>query len=345
MRSLILAVRASYEPKARDSLSEQIPSIEWDRFAALAARHRVEGLAWDGLSQSDASVPAPYSDRLKERANRIAAQQLQGIATSKRMLEHFAANETGLLFLKGTALAAQAYPRPMAKDSCDIDILIDPDALADAARLLAELGFDLVTPSNVSQLDQWHARRKESVWIDRHGVQLDLHTRLADNPELLRLMDPWRRPATVPAFGLQMPTLGESNQYAYLCVHGTSSAWFRLKWLVDLHALILSHDDDLADWHTLTSEAGVGRLSRVALALLVELFTLDIAKSVLDRDPLNAVERSMVAMAKGQLLAQNEPTARPLGTLSIHLMQMLQRPGPGFIFREAARQVVEMTTR
>ena len=35
-----------------------------------------------------------------------------------------------------------------------------------------------------------------------------------------------------------MPTLADEPLYAYLCVHGASSAWFRLKWIADLNALL-----------------------------------------------------------------------------------------------------------
>lgn len=40
------------------------------------------------------------------------------------------------------------------------------------------------------------------------------------------------------ACGIELPTLARDEPSAHLCVHGASSAWFRLKWITDLAALI-----------------------------------------------------------------------------------------------------------
>lgn len=345
LRFLTLAVRSSYEVEARPALIAAAPSIDWERLATLAARHRVEGLAWDGLVEAGVTVPSPHDKQFREQANQITAQQLRDLSTCAQIIERFAEAGAALRFLKGIALALKVYPRPMAKNSSDIDILVPSTALTDTALVLHRLGFRLVTPSRAEQLTRWHARRKESVWVDRHGTHLDLHTRLADSPALLCDIDPWSHPSVASISGIEFATLDDADQYAYLCVHGTSSAWFRLKWLADLHAFILSRTDELDRWHRKAEEAGVGRLSRVALALLAERFSLGAARSLLEQRPLTTVERGMIFIATAQLRSPDEPTARPLGTLTIHLLQMLQRPGPAFATRELARQLGEMTTR
>ena len=50
-------------------------------------------------------------------------------------------------------------------------------------------------------------------------------------------------------------TLGDKELFAYLCVHGASHCWFRLKWLADLNAWLAAkhehelHDGDVVELH------------------------------------------------------------------------------------------------
>jgi hypothetical protein len=162
-------------------------------------------------------------------------------------------------------------------------------------------------------------------------------------------------PALIPAIGMASPrrdvavagrivsTLSDAPQFAYLCAHGASSAWFRLKWLADLHAFILANGTHCVDdWHVSAVQAGAGRTSEVALRLLRNWFDFD--SSVVAGRP-DRLTKIAVAMCNAQLKNPQEPTERRFGTLTIHLTQMLQRHGPGFAAQEAIRQAKDLVGR
>ena len=71
------------------------------------------------------------------------------------------------------------------------------------------------------------------------AISSRLHTRVADHPDLLSQVgiDSPIQIVTV-AKHIALPTLARDELFAYLTVHGASSAWFRLKWITDLAALL-----------------------------------------------------------------------------------------------------------
>jgi len=103
-----------------------------------------------------------------------------------------------------------------------------------------------------------------------------LHDRLVDNPALLRsigMSSPRRQVAL--AGGSPLQTLSMFDLYAYLCVPGASSAWFRLKWLVDFTALLMRQAPGSTNELVARSvRLGAGRAMGQALLLSHDLLGL-----------------------------------------------------------------------
>ena len=315
--------------------------IDWPRFVAICRRHRIQGLAHAGLPHLGMPVPTAEAEALAADAQAIAARNLTDLAASARILSAMDQADIPVLFIKGMSLATLAYPQPMLKMSWDVDILIAPEQLEAAGRTLEMLDYRHVVPR--TGLRQWHDRRKESVWTN--GVtQVELHTRLADNESLIPAMtvrSP-RQVVTLPG-GVSLPTLAGDELFAYLCVHGASSAWFRLKWITDLAALLHGLPGEEVDRLFERSQGLVaGRSAGQALLLASQLF--DTALSPKLRGGLQndrAVQR-MLTFARRQMsgaLELGEPTRVRFGTVGIHVSQLFLLPGLRFKAAEALRQV------
>jgi hypothetical protein len=175
-------------------------------------------------------------------------------------------------------------------------------------------------------------------------VQIDLHTRLGDNPGIIPnvgLASPRQTVEVAP--GIRLPTLARDELVAYLAVHGASSAWFRLKWITDFSALI--HDctpEELERLCRRSQELGAGRAAGQTLLLADKLYgalgEASVLKQSLQRDgPTRRLLRTAVRQLAGAS-EPVEPTARPLGTLAIHYSQFLLLPGPVFKLSEFVRQ-------
>ena len=126
---------------------------------------------------------------LREDARLIAAANLLMAEEFRALSADFASAGIPVLFVKGLTLGMLAYGDIATKAAVDIDLLIEPHALPDAAALLDAHGYQRVQPEpamTMTQLAAWHALRKESTWLKRGSrLQVDLHTRLADNDRLI----------------------------------------------------------------------------------------------------------------------------------------------------------------
>ncbi len=168
--------------------------------------------------------------------------------------------------------------------------------------------------------------------------------RLADNRRLIPAIgiDAPRREVEIAA-GIALPTLAADELFAYLCVHGASSLWFRLKWISDLAGLIdgLSAAA-LEQLYARSQELGAGRAAGQALLLADRLFGTLGDSPLRNRLTADAAVRRLAAAAFRQVAGRaepREPTAIPLGTWRIHWTQLLLLPDARFALGEVARQL------
>ena len=328
------------DPEARRPSS--LGSLDAGRVVRLARFHGVQGLVWMALGTDGSSE----LDDLRDDAAAIAASNLKAAAACGNILADFENAGIKLIFLKGLALGALAYGSATVKSAVDSDLLIAPDEIGRAAELLENRGYILTIPARpAAEIRQWHRIRKESVWVaPDSGVQIDLHTRAADNPQMIPAISADSPTRLVDVGnGIQLPTLESTETFAYLAVHGASSAWFRLKWICDFAALLADKSpSELDALYRKSLRLAAGRAPAQALLLADRLFgTLrDNAalKAELLADPAN---RLLYRAALTQLAGRPEPiepTSRRLGTLRIHWTQFLLMPGLRFKGSELLRQ-------
>lgn len=341
----VACCREAFAGDQSQRIGELAARVDWPRFVRVVRFHRVQGLVWNSLAVSAAEVPAEVADLLSSDAREIAATNLRIVAEATGLRSAFAQAGIDLLFVKGLTVGALAYPKPLLKMGWDIDLLIAERDLERAAAELMERGYGRVEPADSVALASWHSREKESVWSrPDERLHVELHTRLADNRRLIPgigLGSP-RREVEV-ARGISLPTLAEDDLFAYLCVHGSSSLWFRLKWITDLAAILhRAGPNRIAHVYHRSQELGANRAAGQALLLADSLYgTLDDMplRHQLRRD---RASRRLAGLALRQLAGRTEPrepTETVLGTARIHLTQFSLVPGLAFKAGELFRQV------
>jgi hypothetical protein len=279
----------------------------------------------------------------------IAATNLALAAECRELRQLFEQAGIRMLFVKGLTVGALAYRSPLLKMGWDIDLLIDRADLSRAAGLLEDRGFSVRIPPRLSDLGSWHAHSKESVWSREGSLHVELHTRLADNPLLIPTIDvhsPRRMIEVAPS--LSLPTLAEDQLFAYLAVHGASSAWFRLKWIADFAAFIHGKSDSEVESHYRRSQQlGAARAAGQALLLADELFQVLECTPALKQEIASDRSTRLLCNAALRMLTAStaEPTERPLGTLTIHWTQFLLGPGIGYKLSELGRQAASLLNR
>lgn len=336
-----LATRPPTDPEA----------VDWHFLVRLARRHRVQGLAWQGLSDLQLDMPADCAKALRTEAAQVVATNLRIASEAGDLLRQFECAKIPLLFLKGLPLGALVYRNPMLKTGWDVDLLVAPDAAIQAARLLTSRGYVLRSPKLDPQsksLADWHRRSKESVWWrPEDDIFVELHTRAADNPAMIPALDVHAQSQEVEVLpGITLPTFATDELFAYLAVHGGSSAWSRLKWIADFSALLSPLDPKTIETlYRKSQDLRAGRAAAQALLLADEIFGVSLSdplRAELRRDRMNLL---LTATAYRQLLHAREPTERILGTVPNHLTKAALLPGFGFSFGELKRQLLEILYR
>lgn len=140
---------------------------------------------------------------------------------------------------KGIPLSVLTTGRPDARGAGDVDLLVRPDAVAAAHRLLAAAGWAL----------HEQGRIEPGMWAWRHvqrwghtltylgaGADVDLHWRLDAMPGAQPdTHDLLARRTTVEVGGTPIPTLAPADAFRHLAGH--REGWIWLRTLVDLRRL------------------------------------------------------------------------------------------------------------
>lgn len=315
--------------------------MDWDRVQRLAHFHRVKGLVSQSLSSLTASPPSGVKEAFAVEGRAIAVTNLRAAAECRDIRLDFDAAGVPLLFLKGLTLGALAYSKPLLKMGWDIDVLVAPGQVSTAGDILQRRGYRLSIPESLGKLENWHRQRKESLWAHDNGLFVELHSRLADNASLIPSIDIRSPSRTVDvADGIRLPTLEDDYLFAYLCVHGASSAWFRLKWITDLVGFI--HDLPASEIERLygrSQELGAYRAADQALLLADAIYGSLEGTSLRSRLAGDRGSQRLFRAAMRQIIDAREPTGRRLGTWRIHWTQLLLKRGMTFKVSEAFRQV------
>ena len=311
------------------------------RLAALARRHRVEGLVWRSITR--AGIAPLGTQPIGEAARRLAADGLAMALESGRVHSAFSRASLPHLFVKGQTLGTLAWGDALLEQQLDIDLLVLPTAINKAARLLEALGYVQQVPDPSVDAADWHRSRKESQWRSDDGILLDLHSRLGDHPALLpsavATVSP--RMVEVPR-GIALPTLPDRLLLPYLAVHGASNAWFRVKWLADFAALVAkTPPETIALIADQAPPLGAGRTFAAALILANRLLGTRLPECL----EADGATLRLVAIATDMISDPDDPAQRRFGTLPIHCSQLLMVPGSHYLLSEFLRKIGQLIIR
>jgi hypothetical protein len=321
--------------------------IDWPLFGKLVRRHRVEGLVHRALSSSSAAVPEAEKAWLRDAASSIGMQNLLQAAESARLHNLLGEADIVGVFLKGATLSQLVYKMLGVKQAWDIDLLVPRDKASAAAAILESAGYERTLPAP-GLFDEagaeWATLWKETLWTHvKSGLVVELHTALVDNPRLLPSVSAGPELQIVRlGSGMDVPTLEKDQLFAYLCVHGATHAWARLKWLADVAAFLKTEGPaETERLYRRSLELGVGRSSAQALLLCEKLLSLPLPEALareLKRDSkLKWLESLAISAMAGRGATELDSTV--LGTVVINVSHFLLGKGWSYKRSELIRKL------
>lgn len=304
---------------------------DWNHMLRVATRHRVAGLVSSGLKRAEYRLPPLPAAEFQRMSSMLALQAMALSIESLRLSQALAARRIDALFLKGTAVAMLAYGDVSVRHAKDIDLLVTRQSAEHAMHALRESGylpvFDLdAVPAD--RRDLWFRYAKSMDWIHTAtGLQLELHWRLTDLQLLESAFDGDTRQRVIIAGARTLDTLECDRLLAYLCVHGASHGWMRLKWLADVYALLPSDDADACERvYRRLLELGAGRSAGQALLLCHDLLQLPLSAGLmrtLESDPLLRFLRRSALHLLTRGGEVDEVDDLPFGTTSVYMSRLM----------------------
>jgi Uncharacterised nucleotidyltransferase len=134
--------------------------VDWERFLGIVDRHRIWGLARQGLTQAGVALPGEIDNALTAKTRAVSRRNLVLAAETARLCRLFREAAIPAVFVKGVTLSMLAYGDIAIKHSRDIDILVSPARLMEAREVLERAGYALKqsgprSSGQISANDKW----------------------------------------------------------------------------------------------------------------------------------------------------------------------------------------------
>jgi len=281
-------------------------AIDWDIFIRLVARHGVPSPIYKTLKRfAGEIVPEPVLTVLRDRFHRNAKQVVGKTAELVRIVKRFQQNDINVLALKGPVLALQVYDDLGSRHVGDLDILVPPERVLEAQRLLLQEGYRRIHPRCDMTPRQQSAHLQKGqhleLYCDEKRIKVELHWRYGSPRGLfpLKFHDAWKERQTVRLGSIDVATLSIEHTILFLCTHGAYHAWFRIFWLYDLALLFLKYP--AIDWNILmrhSGQLGIHRMVAEGVVLANQLFGSPLPQQVFlytqkDKEVLRLVKMSL----------------------------------------------------
>ena len=254
--------------------------------------------------RDEPDVPVEIAEKFRERSAQIQRENLAQVGMALRVGRALETRGIAYLVLKGAPLSQLAYGTTTVRHMRDIDLLVATRDTAAAERELLLLGFEREADHGAGltarQAALWKRFRKHHEFVHRAtGVRLELHWRAFDNARLGAIPVDRTQWLQVSA-GQELPTLPTPELLLLLCGHGAGHAWFRLKWIADIAALLegMTHGQRRLLWQA-ARERDLDRPVEQALLLCVALFGVEFAPQRSSR-----VGRWLAEVARDALLTE-----------------------------------------
>lgn len=235
----------------------------------LIHRHRLSDRQADDFLGDERSGP----DRISQM------KKMKELGYFLKLMDEMKAEGLNGILLKGPALSQKIYGDPFYRTSHDFDLLFDPKDLSRAIQFFERQGFEGVKFN-------WPASKKSRkrvkdlinqyfIFHPKQRISIEIHWKLFDR----RFIDPavaeklvWKNNANVDINGHTLEILDGEFELLYLAIHGSLHAWFRLKWLVDIHEILNHKPVDEHRFKSLTEQLGAGRFVSVCNGVLRHVY-------------------------------------------------------------------------
>jgi hypothetical protein len=256
---LIVACCRNPKQSAADSGVLQIinSGIDWELLIELMDLHRVTLIVGRQLSLIGTSaVPESVLEQIRCSQYKATKKDLGQTTELLRVLKVLQENGVGVIPFKGSVLATYLYGDLSLRESSDIDLIVQQQAVLTINKILASIGY--VPWPRIPPAQEAVFIRSTCVYELRNpdrGIHLELHWKNSRHPSLPLPADfVWTRYQETSIGGMQIKTLLPEALLLLLCAHGTKHRWRQLRYVCDVaHTVRVTRS---IDWEGMLEDAG-----------------------------------------------------------------------------------------
>lgn len=271
--------------------------VDWDQFLLAVKHHRIFPQIYHAINEQRVAdkMPAYIFTKIKKDYEQNIYRMLHLTAEMHTLYLQFQQASLPLLFLKGPILAKELYGDLSLRTCADIDLLVPIERIEQAEQLMLLQGYEKDEYIE-SVMDDWKWRHHHFTYFHKqHRTKVEVHWRLhpapSTEPHFTELWE--RRRESQWSSQISFPYLGEKDLFYFLSTHGARHGWSRLRWLFDIHQILLqgSFVND-KDWSHHLTQYQYDKIAGQALLLSVKLFNSNVKSTCMDK-------RASIKLARG----------------------------------------------
>ena len=214
---------------------------EWDELFDVLADQYVLPLLHRNTRDwpNDCRPPEGFARKARESYFRNAARTHDLNTQIKTILNAFRQKGVRAVVLKGPALALSVYPDPVCRPSADIDLLVHPDRMKAAGKVMEDLGYLCICERFETMKDFFndniYAHRTDTIMANVVEVHWDLHRFSSLRTEGM-IDDLFDRAVEVGAGAFKFEILSPADALIQRAVNNAfdKARSMRLIWIVDV---------------------------------------------------------------------------------------------------------------
>ncbi|MFZ2119434.1 MAG: nucleotidyltransferase family protein [Pseudonocardiaceae bacterium] len=271
--------------------------------------------------------PSSAENFVRAIRRRVAGEYLRTMADMRFV--HRVFGEAGIewLVFKGPVLSDVIYERPRSRDYSDLDVLVRPDEIERAVKVLTRNGAQNPPSEHPSRMRR--LGRGELSLLLHNGTLLDLHWDVINKAELrsrfaISADHLFADSREVQLDGSTVRTFGEIDTILHLALHGCFSGADKLRYLLDLQQALKKSKPSAPSLLRRAESFGL----ELMLRLMVNRMTAFVDDAVPLRLPRSSVAANLWLAADHFAISHYPPGSRFEGRFSGGTISLSTRESP-----------------
>ncbi len=282
---------------------ESLSLSEWEKLTVLAKQHHLLPLLKYRLAAENLEhlIPETILEQMNSVLLQTTMRNLSLLAEFRQLVNEFGENAIEVIALKGIYLAATVYPQIGLRHMRDIDLLVSPQDMLEAVRIMQSLGYK--PEREITELDlSFKYAHHLPLFTKNKKLRVEIHARLTissdQHGEKSQLW--WKGRQTVQIAGVTAEVLAPLDLILHLCIHISYHHCFKvdLRHYYDLVAVICFWGKEF-DWDELVRRTKQRKWEKgvlLTLKMVQSLFRLPLPEKLLNPLSQNIAAKTLNEM-------------------------------------------------